>query len=64
MFTGDFEGYRVVSLSMRSLEDMRRRCMVRVMFNRWLLPHTPSESVKKRGERSANLLYAKGSSGH
>lgn len=42
------EGYRVMSLSSRSLEEMRRRCMVRLMFNRWLLPHTqPSESARQ-----------------
>jgi len=42
------KGYRVVSLSSRSLEEMWIRCMVRVMFNRWLLPHThPSESARQ-----------------
>lgn len=40
------EGYRAMSLSSRSAEEMRRRCMVRVTFTRWLLPQTqPSESV-------------------
>lgn len=40
------EGYRVTSLSSRSLEETRERCMVRVMFSKWLLPHTqPSESA-------------------
>lgn len=38
-----------MSLSRRSLEEMRKRCMVRVMFSRWLLPHTqPFESAEDR----------------
>lgn len=42
------EGYRAMSLSRRSLEEMRRRCMVRVMFNRCVPPHTqPSESARQ-----------------
>ena len=46
---GSGRGYRVESFCRRSLDDMRSRCMVRVMFIRWLLPHThPSESGRER----------------
>lgn len=42
------EGYRVTRLSSRSVEEMRRRCMVRMMFTKWLLPHTqPSGSARQ-----------------
>lgn len=52
------EGYRVMSLSRRSLEEMRRRCMVRVMFNRWALPNT-QPSVSARQKTSVNLCCNK-----
>ena len=49
------EGYRVMSLSSRSLEEMRRRCMVRVMFSKWPLPHTqPFESARQKRTRSSH----------
>lgn len=56
------EGYRVMSLSSRSWEEMRRRCMVRVMFNRWLLPHTqPSESARQNDFSSPLLQQSQAS---
>lgn len=51
------EGYRVASLSRRSLEDMRRRCMVRVTFSRWLFPRrSPSVSAKVEGLNLSRTL--------
>lgn len=46
------EGYRVMSLSSSSLEEMRRRCMVRVMFNKWLLPHTPPSGSARQNAQA------------
>lgn len=46
------KGYKKTSLSSRSPEEMRWRCMVRVMFSKWPFPFTHPFASAKENERT------------